>query len=113
MVTFSGQVRYISHEGHTTQRGQHRQRYSTIKVKDVDTKRVYWLYDWSGDTHNGTLMHNHRHELLFIQGYLNSAGKTNFAVLQRWGVWDVSRMTVLHPVTRRDGFIEVEHGRKE
>jgi len=107
-MTFSGYVKYKDHESHTTQRGKRRNRFVTIRVQEIETNRIYWLYDWSGRGNNATMMLNHRHEVLYVQGYMNSHGKMSFAVLQRWGIWDHERGMSLHPVTRQAGYIEVK-----
>jgi hypothetical protein len=52
-------------------------------------------------------MSKHEHEILFVQGYLNAAGKTNFAVLQRWGIWNPAEHTTTNPETGQPGYVEV------
>jgi len=112
-MTFCGYVKYKSHEMHITMRGKLRTRYCKIRVQCIETNRIYYLYDWSGKSHVGTLMRNHRHEVFIVHGFLNIMGYALFPILQRWGIWDVSRRLSTHPVTREPGYIEVPSGKEK
>lgn len=107
MMAFSGYVKFLEYRTHTTRGSQYKAKFCTIKVQDIDTRRVYWLYDWSGHTDNARKMEKQKDNILFVGGYLNSAGKLNFAVLQRWGIYKQGHHTPTHPDTGEDGYMEV------
>ena len=108
MVTFRGYVKYISGATQTTAPDDRRPfKYSLIRVQDVDTRRFYWLYDWSGNSETRRKMEHLKDELLVVEGYLNSAGRVNYAVLQRWGIWDREKHRAINPFTEKTGYAEV------
>ena len=107
MMAFSGYVKFLEYRVHTTSGSGYKTKFCTIKVQDVDTRRIYWLYDWSGNTENARKMEKLKDVILFVGGYLNSSGKLNFAVLQRWGIYRAEHHSPIHPETGEDGYVEV------
>lgn len=107
MLTFSGYVKFLSYQTHTTRGEGFKSKFCTIRVQDIGTRRVYWLYDWSGSTENARKMEKLQDSILYVGGYLNSSGKLNFAVLQRWGIYREGQHSPVHPETGEDGYMEV------
>ena len=109
MVTFRAWVKYIDREPGLSQKGEGGQSYKYWKIKtmDVDTRRVYWFFDWSGSSEHWKAMKKYQDQVLYIEGYLNSMGKIGYSVMQRWALWDTHTNTPINPITERKGFVEV------
>ena len=108
MVTFRGYVKYLDGETQTKAPDDRRPfKYTVLKVQDIDTRRIYWLYDWSGNSEARRKMRQLKDDIFVVEGYLNSAGKVNYAVLQRWGIWDTEKHRAINPFTEKTGYAEV------
>jgi len=107
MVTFRAWVKYIDKDVKTTDKGHGTYKYHAIETMDVDTRRHYWFYDWSGYSDNWKEMEKHKDEIIYIEGYLNAMSRINYAVMQRWAIWDTHTSTPINPFTGKKGFVEV------
>lgn len=108
-MTFHALVEFVKFEEQTVKssKGGKSKLAVWIFVRDVESRRMHCLGDWSGDVDNAKLMESCKGSTLEVQGFVNPKGKIHFAVLQQWGVWDAEQRRVFRPDTREDGYVSI------
>lgn len=110
-MTFHALVEFIRYEEQTKKnsKGGLPTKSVWIVVRDVGTKRIHWLGDWSGGVDNAKTMASCKAQVLEVQGFVNAKGKIHFTVLERWGVWNESERCSINPITGNHGLIHLEN----
>ena len=111
-MTFHAIVKYLEHEKRTTTKGDVKRVYYVIEVQDIKTKRHIYLYDWSNLDHNVKIMSSHAGEDLEVSGHVNTRGRANYLVLERWGLWSSLEQRSKDPQTMEYGHYEVRSKNK-